>query len=231
MLTTPLRNEHNEEIPVAQIQVLGVPRIIEEQAIQETLVSVTVSPNTPTGNYRGFLTMWEDNNSSGTIDIGEPTDNIILSLEVAQSERPDVGIMGGDMSITADSSIGQDLAISDAEASVDGSITSEVDADIDQGQAIIGDGGLGSDASVFSDGSTSDAFNPFDQSTSTVDALTTELGIGDADTVTDLDGGIRSSETWAGKPSGGGLQCSQGTHSQFWYIGLLVCLAMGRRRC
>jgi hypothetical protein len=231
VLTTPLRNEHNEEIPVDQIQVLGVPQIVEERSIQETLISVTVSPNTPTGNYRGFLTMWEDNNLSGTIDIGEPTDHIILSLEVAQSERPDVSVMVSDVFVSTDSSVDLDVSTSDAQIAEDTSVASEVGVDTDQGQVVTGDTALSSDAFETIDGSTSDASNHSDQSISSVDAQVSDSGFPDAITATNRDSGGRGAETWAGKPTGGGLQCSQGAPSQFWNITLLICLAMGRRRC
>ena len=87
VLTTPLQNGNGDEIPTDQIQVLGIPERIEESSIQEALVSITVSPNTPTGNYRGFLTVWEDNDSSDTIDPGN-VDNLIWSSEVARSDAP-----------------------------------------------------------------------------------------------------------------------------------------------
>ena len=87
VLTTPLQNEHGDEIPSNQIQVLGVPSVVAAQSIEETLISVIVSPNTPTGNYRGFLTMWEDNNSSDTIEPGEPVDNVLIRLEVVINTR------------------------------------------------------------------------------------------------------------------------------------------------
>lgn len=234
VLTTPLRNENDDTIPVDQIQVLGVPLSVDERSIQETLVSVIVSPNTPTGNYRGFLTVWEDNDSSGTIDIGEPVDNIILSLEVAQSERPDLSVTVDDMNVLADADIGLDGSITDASILDDGAIETEVGEvgfDMEQGPVTTSDAEIDLDLSGLGGASDVDTAAQSEQFMPMSDVLTDKRDISDTSITIEMDMGGRAAETWAGTPNGGGLQCNQGTSSDFWYITLLMCMIMGRRRC
>ena len=229
VLATPLQNDGGDSIPVEQIQVLGVPSIVEAQSIQETLLSVTVAPNTPPGNYRGFLTMWEDNDLSNTIDVGEPVDNVLLSLDVIPADRADIGVEVPDMEMSHDASDGLDATNTDTGAEND------LGAVIDSSVEMHDEGGL-VDSSPLDIGDSTDALAndarpTVDQFSSNNDrSVHTDQDSENSSTV-DMEMGSTDTETWSGVPQGGGLGCSQTSFSGHWALLVFIAIAFGRRRC
>ena len=74
-------------IPASGVQVLDLPRRLEEGQRSTGQLSVDAPPDLPEGIYSGTIEVWEDNNNDGLIDADEPQDSVTIVAEVRDDEE------------------------------------------------------------------------------------------------------------------------------------------------
>ena len=222
-------------IPASGVQVLDLPRRLEEGQRSTGQLSVDAPPDLPEGIYSGTIEVWEDNNNDGLIDADEPQDSVTIVAEVRddeeipvdasqQMESADAGLSPIDMPDGA-IDLGQSTLFEDARATPN---QSSNDSGIEEDARIINPS---KDQSVVND----------------VDGEVPEFGLSDADTlsgdahveqfdaesarVVQNDSSADDEERLlSGLPRGGAFQCNIAYPSPWAFLFLCVVFSALRRR-
>jgi len=233
----PLQGPDLSNIPASGVQVLGIPRQVEQGEQASGRVSVDVPVDMPEGQYTGQVTIWEDNNRNGLVDALEPSDQITVTVTV--QDREDVGVIEPEDAFIDDASI--DAAAPDDldSAILDGAVEDvsvPQDAEQPTPDIHIVDMGIENadsmsaeiDMTVADDAGSDDArVAPQDASPSNdLSAPDVSITALDASARTDAD---TETTSWPGLPRGGALGCqlqSMPSHSLL----MVVLLMIFRRR-
>lgn len=227
-----LENENGDLISNERGQIFGIPEVIANGALGQSLYGLTVPANTPVGEYLGYLLVWEDNDQSNDLSEGEPSDSVQLRVVVEPQLSSDAGSTIEDMTMPIDAGEQMDMQ-------VDASIIDDQDTrpimeqgvidaslfDTGADDIISGDDGM-RDAILSHDALSANDIDSGDLSTSvTLDALGSDMN-----SAADAPQSVHN-ESWTGRPSGGAFQCRASEHnSAGGLIGLMVLFLLARRR-
>ncbi len=235
----PLVGPNGLQIPTSGIQVLGLPRNLDEGEQGIGRISVDAPADLPEGIYAGDITVWEDNDLDGLEGPEEPSDRVTVIVEVldrldaeVDAEIVDAGLdaeLDSALDAEADMAVEVDMTQPDAETDDLG-----VDLDSSIGDSETMDGATTPDSEVETDGGRDDASADSGHADMSADGNVTDAEPGDMgeelDAVSDS-AIVAVPRSWPGEVQGGALLCTQ-TYTSPWDMLLLLLLwpILRRRR-